>query len=174
MKHSRGEPSRLHCLLHLDYRARTGKLPEAAATLTGTLPEIGNERNALSLTGGIAETERKTETGTGMLCCIEKLSLKHILCNVTLHIRSHVPRQPVKASACVVGHTEAVVAEILTDIAVLQTGLPTEVGTHTTVAEIVETDIAVDHETDNSCSYMALQLDAYAQVFYCTSFYTPN
>lgn len=68
MKHSRSELSRLHCPLRLDYLARKVKVPKAAAILTGTLPEIGNEQNALSLTEGIVGTESVTGTGTGMLC----------------------------------------------------------------------------------------------------------
>lgn len=55
-------------------------------------------------------------------------------------------------------------AEILTDIAVVLTGLPTEVGTHTAVAETVEIDIAADREID-SISYVVLQLGVYAQIF---------
>lgn len=94
MKHSRSEPSRLRCPLHLDYRARTGKLPEAAAILTGTLPETGNERNALSLTGGKAETERRT--GTGMLCHTKEFTLNSIFCIVAFHNRSKVCMQAMK------------------------------------------------------------------------------
>ena len=66
------------------------------------------------------------------------------------------------------------VAEILTDIVVVQTGLPTEVGTHTAVAEMVEIDTAADHETDDSSSHTVLQLGIQAQISGCTSFYTPK
>lgn len=57
--------------------------------------------------------------------------------------------------------------EILTDTAVVLTGLPTEVGTHTAVAKIVEIDIAADHEIDDS-SYVVLQLGKHAPIPYCT------
>lgn len=48
---------------------------------------------------------------------------------------------------CVVGHTEAAAAQIVTDIAPVLTGLLTGVGTHTAAAEI---GIAAGPRTDDS------------------------
>lgn len=74
---------------------------------------------------------------------------------------------------CIVGHTEAVVPEILTNIAVVLIGLHTGVGTRIIAAELVEIDIEAIHETDSSICICYSVLSAFS-ITYCTSFHTPH